>query len=245
MDVSAWIGSLRAEGRRMAAVAAGLSLDDPVPTCPEWNVRQLLRHTGWVHRWAGALVRDARPEPPDREDVLPGGWPPDEGLVDWFRQGHARLVSALESAPDDLDCWTFMQMPDSRAFWARRQAHETAIHRVDSELVAGAVTGFDTEHAADGIDELVVFFISRPDRGPRAPEVRTLRVVATDAGRHWTASFGPDDSAGCAGGEGPVDCTVTGRASDLYLYLWNRIPPDDVRVEGRGDVLDYWSQASF
>ena len=95
MDVSAWIGSLRAEGRRMAAAAAGLSPDDPVPSCPEWNVRPLLRHTGWVHRWAGAMVRDARPEPPGREVVLPGGWPPDEGLVDWFREGHALLVSTL------------------------------------------------------------------------------------------------------------------------------------------------------
>ena len=192
----------------MAAVAAGLSPDDPVPSCPEWNVRQLLRHTGWVHRWAGTMVRDARLEPPGREDVLPDGWPPDEGLVDWFREGHERLVSELESAPDDLECWTIMQVPDSRTFWARRQAHETAIHRVDAELVSGAVTGFDTEHAADGIDELVVFFISRPDRGPRAPEARTLRVVASDAGRHWTVSFGPQDSAGRAGGAGLVDCTV-------------------------------------
>ena len=229
----------------MAAVAAGLSPDDPVPSCPEWNVRQLLRHTGWVHRWAGTMVRDARLEPPGREDVLPDGWPPDEGLVYWFREGHERLVSALESAPDDLECWTIMQVPDSRTFWARRQAHETAIHRVDAELVFGAVTGFGTEHAADGIDELVVFFISRPGRGQRAPEARTLRVVASDAGRHWTVSFGTQDSAGRAGGEGPVDCTVTGRASDLYLYLWNRIPPDDIRVEGRGDVLEYWSEASF
>lgn len=245
MDVGTWIESLRAEGRRMAGVAADLSLDARVPSCPEWNVRQLLRHTGWVHRWAGAMVGDARPEPPGREAVLPGGWPPDEGLVDWFREGHERLVSALESAPHDLDCWTLMQMPDPRAFWARRQAHETAIHRVDAELADGAVSGFDTEHAADGIDELLVFFISRPDHGPRASEVKTLRVVAADAGRHWTVSFGPDDSAGRAGGEGPADCTVTGRASDLYLCLWNRIPPDSLRVDGRGDVLGYWSETSF
>ena len=245
MDVGTWIDSLRDEGRRLADVAAGLSPDDRVPTCPEWDMRKLVRHTGWVHRWAGAMVRDARPEPPGREVVLPDGWPSDEGLVDWFRDGHGQLVSALESAPDGLECWTFMQVPQARAFWARRQAHETAIHRVDAELVAGAVSGFDTEHAADGIDELLVFFISRPDRGPRAPEVKTLKVVASDAGRQWTVSFGPDDSAGHAGGEGPVDCTVTGRASDLYLYLWNRIPRGNLRIEGRGDVLDYWSETSF
>ena len=245
MDAGTWIRTLEAEGRRMASVAGSLSLDDPVPSCPEWNVRTLVRHTGWVHRWSGTMVREARPTPPGREDVLPGGWPSDGGLVGWFREGYRRLVSALEEAPDDLRCWTLMDMPEPRAFWARRQAHETAIHRADTELVAGVVSGFDPEHASDGIDELLVFFITRPDRGPRAPEPRTLRVVASDTDRRWMVTIGPDRAAGHAGGEGPADCTVTGPASDLYLYLWNRIPPDRIRIEGDSGVLERWREASF
>ena len=53
------------------------------------------------------------------------------------RQGCADLVAALAAAPDDLECWTFLPAPSPRAMWARRQAHETAIHRVDAELAAG------------------------------------------------------------------------------------------------------------
>lgn len=245
METGTWIRTLDADGRRMADVASGVSLEERVPSCPEWNVRTLLRHTGWVHRWSGTMVREARREPPGREDVLPGGWPSDDGLVDWFREGHGLLVSALESAPEDLECWTMMGMPEPKAFWARRQAHETAIHRADAELVTGPVTGFEPDHASDGIDELLVFFITRPDRGPRAPDSETLRVVASDTGRRWTATFGPDRAAGQAGGEGPADCTVTGPASDLYLYLWNRIPPDRIRIEGDPAVLEHWREASF
>jgi len=227
----------------MADVAAGLSLDDAVPSCPEWNVRQLLRHTGWVHRWAGAMVRDARPEPPGRDELLPGGWPTEDGLMDWFRDGHRRLVSALESAPDDLDCWTFMQMPDPRAFWARRQAHETSIHRVDAELAAGNVSGFDPVHAADGIDELLVWFIDRPGRGPTAPEELTLGVHATDVNRAWTARFGPEGAQGRRG-MGEAGCTVSGDAGDLYPYLWSRTPLGGLHVDGDPAVLGQWRESS-
>jgi len=246
MNTVRWIETLDIEGEKMAEIATDLPLDTAVPSCPDWTVRQLLRHLGWVHRWSGTTVLERRTQPPGREEITPDGWPPDPQLVDWFRQGHRRLVKALKEASDDLECWTLMGMPHPRAFWARRQAHETAIHRVDIELAAGGeVTGFDPEHASDGIDELAVFFISRPDRGPRAPEPRTLRVVASDTGRHWTAWFGPDASSGQEGGEGPADCTVTGRASDLYLYLWGRAGCDDLLIAGDRAVLDYWGSGSF
>jgi len=42
----------------------------------------------------------------------------------------------LASAPPDLDCLTFLAAPSPLAMWARRQAHETAIHRVDAESPA-------------------------------------------------------------------------------------------------------------
>ena len=42
--------------------------------------------------------------------------------------------------------------------WARRQAHETAIHRYDAESASGDVNGFDLDFAVDGIDEILVGF---------------------------------------------------------------------------------------
>lgn len=247
MDFAAWVEVIRAEGRRMADTAAGLALDDPVPSCPGWKVRRLVSHMGRVHRMAALLVSEARQEFPSAlAEVLPEGWPPDGELIGWLRDGCGRLAAALEAAPADLECVTFREGQPARDFWARRQAHETSIHRVDAELAAGVpVTGFDAEYAADGIDELLTMFILRPGRNPNAPRLMTLAVEASDAGRGWTAVIGQGKAASRRGA-GKADCTVTGPASDLYTFLWNRTPAGGLGVEGDPDVLAHWADsASF
>ena len=244
MDFAGWMDALRNEGLRMAEVTEQASPDAPVSSCPDWLVRDLVRHTGWVHRWAGLVISEGRMEPPsDRREPIPAGWPPDAGLADWFREGHERVIRALENAPADLRCWTIMDAPAPRDFWARRQAHETSIHRVDAELAAGNVSGFDPVHAADGIDELLVWFIGRSGRSPSAAMEVTLGVRATDVGRGWTATFGPAGAYGRRG-IGEAACTVSGDAADLYPYLWSRTPLGDLHVEGDRAVLKQWRESS-
>src|SRR5205823_3910842 len=128
-----------------------------VPTCPGWTVRDLLAHQGGVHRWATSHVVEARTEPPSRDFALAEP-PDDDAVLDWFRDGYARLVTTLADASDRLECWTFLPSPSPRAFWARRQAHETAIHRVDAESASGEPVTFDPAFAVDGIDELLLGF---------------------------------------------------------------------------------------
>src|ERR1019366_10224384 len=79
----------------------------------------------------------------------------DGDLFRAYRSAHAVLVEALVAAPPDLRCWTFLPAPSPLAFWARRQAHETTIHRVDAELASGPVAPVTPEFAADGLDELL------------------------------------------------------------------------------------------
>ncbi len=43
-----YLGALRADGGRLAAVVAAADLDRPVPTCPGWTVRDAVLHTGSV-----------------------------------------------------------------------------------------------------------------------------------------------------------------------------------------------------
>jgi hypothetical protein len=43
---------------------SGADLTVPVPTCPGWNVSQLLRHVEGGHRWAREIVAARAPEPP-------------------------------------------------------------------------------------------------------------------------------------------------------------------------------------
>jgi uncharacterized protein (TIGR03083 family) len=238
-----YIAELDADGTLLAAAAERAGLDASVPGCPLWKIRELLRHTGYVHRWATGYVTHGYEQEVDRytEDELLAAGPGDAELLGWFRDGHAGLVQALRSAGPALRCWTFLDAPSPLAFWARRQAHETAIHRVDAESAAAEATPFPAAFAADGIDELLVCFASR--RGVRGT-ARRLLVRAADTGDAWLVEVGDGTgtmarrSAGDADG---ADCVVAGPASELYLLLWNRLPDgESVTVTGDPELLRSW-----
>jgi uncharacterized protein (TIGR03083 family) len=179
----------------------------------------------------------------DEETQIFGDPPPDEGRVDWFRSGHRKLCAALRAAPADLECWSFMPAPSPLAFWARRQAHETTIHRVDAESVSGTLTASGPQLSADGIDELLVGFAARGAKLACDP-ARTMAVETSDSKDRWLVTLGTERvttervtterGSGVAQG---VDCTVRGTASDVYLTLWNRMPVTTLRTEGDAGVL--------
>lgn len=262
IDVPTAIATLEQEGLRLAAAAERAGLDADVPTCPGWTVADLVAHTSGVHRWAATHVREVRTDPigDDEEADIMRPPPEREELLAWFRTGHRDLVDALRAAPDDLECWTFMPAPSPRAFWARRQAHETTIHRVDAERAGGPaadVTAVAAAVAADGIDELVTRFLVRPKAKLRSDPARVLAAETTDTGDRWVVTIGPDrvttervatKQAGDAQGEQaspvPADCTVRGPAHELYLLLWNRVGAHEagrIEVEGDRALLDRWA----
>jgi uncharacterized protein (TIGR03083 family) len=255
LEIATSIRTLRAEGARMTAAARAMVADAPVPTCPEWVARDLIRHLGGVHRWATTVVAEARAEPPGPSlEEIAGGWPGDEELADWFEAGYLGLASALKVAPPDLRCWTFMRAPSPLAFWSRRQAHETAIHRVDAELAAGRTVAhlspFAPAFAADGVDELLTCFVPRRSTGLRAEEPAALRVECLDDDGAWVLSIGPGGVTTSAGSDGDGDadgdwpqCTVRGAAADLYLALWNRGGDERLRIEGDRAVLASFGDA--
>ncbi|MEK2495448.1 maleylpyruvate isomerase family mycothiol-dependent enzyme [Kitasatospora purpeofusca] len=247
MEITAHIDALRHEGGLLADAAARTELDAPVPTCPEWRLRDLVLHTGHVHRWAATHLRDGRPAPMDEasQQAIWAERPDDAVLVDWFRAGHAALVDTLLAAPADLDCWTFLPTATSPlAFWARRQAHETAMHRIDADAAAGAEgPATAPELALDGIDELLRGFLSLGRSRLRSEQPRTVLVSATDGPSHWLLTVSGEPLS-VELTEGPADLTLTGPARDLYLMLWNRLPAGTGRVEHSGDeaLLDLWRE---
>jgi hypothetical protein len=138
-----------------------------------------------------------------------------------------------------------MPAPSPLAFWARRQAHETTIHRVDAESVGGKLTPVDKRLAADGIDELLLGFATRGNKLLLDP-ARTMAVETTDTDDNWLVSLGPvtvtaersDAGAGAgAGGGAGVDCVVTGTASDVYLTFWNRLPTSALATQGDAGIF--------
>ncbi|MDB5057098.1 MAG: hypothetical protein JWO59_570 [Chloroflexi bacterium] len=241
MEISEHIAALRREGDLLATTAAAAGLNAPIPTCPEWQMRDMLRHLGGVHKWAATIVGQRRTQPPgDKEESeMFTMWPDDATLVDSFREGHAELVRTLEAAEPDLVCWTFLSAPSPLAFWARRQAHETSIHRADAQSAGGAIAIFPQALAADGIDEILSGFASRPRGKLRADPPVSIQIHATDADRDWLVHVAPD-RVEVRNEHGAADCSVHGRASDLYLLLWNRQGPDGLEVHGDATLLDLW-----
>lgn len=245
MDATTHIAAVGREGRRLAEAALDAGLDAMVPYCPGWDVRELLRHLSEIHLWAAAaltkqetrlehMLDDLRAAWPD----LAVFWPDDADLADSYLATNANLVRVLESAPADLDTWTFLPAPSPLRMWARRQAHETAIHRYDAESASGDVTGFDTAFAADGIDEILMGFAPRADALPLDATVRMV-VAPDDAPERWTVAMGPD-GIDCVRYAEAADLTLSGTSSDLYLAAWNR--GDDSAITATGDlgVLDTW-----
>jgi uncharacterized protein (TIGR03083 family) len=244
MEIAEHISAIQRDGTALVAAAARAGLDAPVPSCPDWRVRDLLRHQGYVHRWATEYVagRHEQPVPELTEEEQLARGPDDAGLLAWFSAGHGALVETLQTADPAVRCWTFLPAPSPLAFWARRQAHETAIHRVDAELAAGEQTFYRSDFATDGVDELIMGFFGR---GQADSEVGpALQVEAADTGAKWLVSLTADRSraARVRRGAGVADCTVTGAACDLYLLLWNRagIADGGVAVSGDPEVLTSW-----
>lgn len=243
METGRHIDALERAGLDLVDAVAKAGLGAGVPTCPEWTVRELVQHVGYVHRWAASYVRDARVDmlTDDEEERVVGPMPADADLVGWFQDGHVALVAALRAAPADLRCWHFLPGTSPLEFWARRQAHETVIHRADLQGAVGSPAGVDRELGVDGIDELLMgFYASRGGRRLRSDEPRTLAVRAADSADAWSVRMGPDGADITRGAPDKADCTLLGPAGELYLALWNRRAADDLHVDGDESVLDLW-----
>jgi uncharacterized protein (TIGR03083 family) len=222
----------------------------PIPTCPEWKLRQLVTHVGRAHRWAAEITRT-------RSDVaipfreVPDGRLPDHAAEQpaWLRAGAARLVDAVREAGSDL-VWSFSG-PAPAGFWIRRMAHETLVHRADGQIAAGAEPEpvIDAEVAADAIDEwltlLAAGILSDADRTEAPPAGTALHVHATDDGLggrgEWMIRL---DAGGLAvePGHGKGDAALTGPAASLLLVLMRRRPVSDpvVTVYGDSAVVEGW-----
>ena len=192
---------------------------------------------GDVHRWAETVVRD-RVQDRLRQDF--NGPSDRDGLLAWYREGHAQLLDTLSAASPADVFWAWGEAPSALAFWARRQAQETAVHRLDVEQAAGvAQTAFPVRLAADGIDEWLML----ASRSAKVPDGRgrSLQVVPIDAPDRWLVELG-EDGLSVERVAGAGDCSVRGSASDLFAMLMNRHHTGVVDVDGDPEVLGAWRE---
>lgn len=233
----------------LAGVVADYDPGLPIPTCPEWNLRQLATHLGRVHRWVAEMTGRRSAEAMPFRQVPDGRYPEhraDQAL--WLRAGARRVVEAVRAAGES-PLWVG-EGTGPASFWARRMAHETLVHRIDGQLAAGAEPQIDVVLAADAIDEFLGLV-----SGPRyqqqdgvdgaLPAGTVMHLHATDDGlvgagewlvRQGTGGISVDR------GHGKGDVAVSGPAASLLLTLVRRRPAtgQDLTVCGERGLLSGW-----
>jgi uncharacterized protein (TIGR03083 family) len=227
------------EGERFGLLAQELEacrtpatggLDAPAPWCGRWTARELVGHLGTVHRWATVIVTAGHADRPGPEATQ---HPPETGLLDWYAEGLATLLGALRSTPPDAPAWHMSPAaPHVASSWARRQAHELAVHRMDLECAAGVPhAGLDPRLAEDGVDELLTVVVPRwAHTEPLVTARATVAVRATDTGRAWSVALDDGRVSVRPEPDGTEDAGLAGTSTQLLLHLWGR--PAEVAVEG-------------
>ncbi|MFD0352457.1 maleylpyruvate isomerase N-terminal domain-containing protein [Streptomyces sp. NPDC127110] len=235
----------------------------PVPSCPGWSVADLVGHLGSVQRYLTHILRERLAEPCDPTDpelyALPAdpavraAWPmPDrtphrgpvpEELFDWSAAAARDLVAVLRELGPDVPVWTWSPDGDrTSGFWIRMQTIEQAVHRWDAQAVTGDPNAFAPALAVDAVTQ--TFEVMAPARRGMRPAPpgagERYRFRRTDGPGTWTVEFDgdevrldPDDTA-------PVHVEAAGTASDLMLFLWQRIPAEALHITGDTALLDHW-----
>jgi uncharacterized protein (TIGR03083 family) len=187
----------------------------------------LVGHVGAVHRWVTAMVttrateRAPFPEPPE-------DW---GDRRTWFDEGLTALGAALGDIGPDEPVWNWAdRAPGPARFWARRMAHETAVHRWDAQHAAspGRADPIERALAEDGIDEYLGFVRMWLGRRPVEGLQGRLELGAC------TVELHPD-------GVDVVSHPGQGDPSAALLFLTGRLPAGP----GITGDLDAWHAASI
>jgi uncharacterized protein (TIGR03083 family) len=239
--------------RRLAELVEDADLTLRVPGCPDWNLRELAVHVGGAHRWAGEIVRTRAAEDIPEDQVPDTGGPSGDdpaALAEWLAAGAAATAGALREAGPDAEVWTWA-WERRTAFWARRMAHETAVHRADAALATGTAFEVASDLAADTITEwLQIVAFAQTEGDPEAAELRgggrSLHLHATDVpGAEWLIEFGEEGFTWRHSHE-KATVALRGPVTELMLAFNRRQKPDEGGLEVLGDrgLLDFWLERS-
>ena len=227
---------IQTESDRLGVVLATTDPASRVPTCPDWNAIDLLKHLTRVQQFWAAVIGDRLTATAVSEFEKSRPALPDDPaqLLDLRREATADLLTALADRDPSEQAWSWFPADQTVSFTWRMQTHEATMHRVDAELAAGLpISPINPEVAADGIDHAVnVMWAWAPAEVERRV-TGTVELKATDTHRSWLVktirwsgqAWGQtfNDQIGCERADvGTPEATISGTAEDLDLLLWTR-----------------------
>ncbi|MHB1525247.1 MAG: maleylpyruvate isomerase family mycothiol-dependent enzyme [Candidatus Dormibacteria bacterium] len=228
LDRDAYLAAVQADGARVQELCPG-QLEQPVPSCPGWLIRDAVLHLGFVHRINGSRLRRHSRSRDDRDTPTA---PDDADLCAWFAEGVEQLLEVAHGLGPDTPIWNWSGTDPTAAFWFRRMAHETVVHRWDVEAALGVVSPIARNLAEDGVDEFFEVFWTR-DREIFTGEGEWIRIQTLDGGQDWWVGALPGGAG--IGREAPLTAaatTIGAAPPELFLGLWRRLPPEVLRIEG-------------
>lgn len=231
------VAAVRGEGEAIVTSGA-VDLDIAVPTCGDWRMRDLLVHVGSVYRRAATVVGDRvttevawQPPPDDPADP-----------VAYLQEALDDLVEALRSADAETPAWNWSPLPDVAEFWARRMAHESAVHRYDAQRAHGLAQPIDADLAHDGMDELVDVLLPRivTRDAPKLSDA-VFAFSAADDGE-WIVQTSADGVERLSATRS-AGVTVRGPGSSVLLAAYGRVKWVSLEVTGDESLLQKWSES--
>lgn len=233
MERDEYLDHLRRDGERIAGIA-DRAPDAAVPTCPGWTVRDVAEHLRRVLHWLTAAGGEDRSGPPEKLPERPADL---RAAVD----ATIATLSMLEAAAPR---WVWSSPEKATAAWYfRRVAQETLVHRIDAELAIGEVTDVDPMFAVDGVEERCEVFIPAASGRAIGGSGQTLHLHATDAEGEWNLTLRAD-RIDVARGHGKGDAAIRGTARDLLLQVWGRDPIGELEVFGEQAVVALFRTAA-
>jgi len=208
-------------------------LKEPVPSCPGWDVAEVVWHTAVVFEHKVRVMAD---------NAWPDPWPPadfdDRDELAFLREAKDDLFEEFSRHDIGEDTTTFGS-DSTICFWARRMALEAAVHRYDAELAHLDPTPVADDLALDGVDEVLHVMLAGPWWSERVDTRHPVDAVVAVRAAHrlWSCDLRQRSVTILDRADAVAAATVRGEPEHVFLWLWGRSPDSAVQTSGDTSIL--------
>ncbi len=208
--------------------AASLEVD--VPACAGWTVADVVTHLAYGLGLAYPYGMSSTPDCAAADAFADVPWPAEQATgpesLAAFDRHMGDCLDQFSRTDPTTPCWTYAG-PGTAAFWFRRAAIETTLHRMDvAEALGRDDPALADERANDAIADSVEFALPLAAEWSKATPA-AITVRATSDTRSHTL------------GVGEVTAEISGDGTALLSALWGRSRAG-ITVSGDQAAADAW-----